>query len=47
MCDEYFTLFTDLLERKNEILKIRDMKFNNSKISRKIYNFKKDLLGNF
>ena len=47
MCDEYFTLFTDLLERKNEILKIRDMKFNNSKISRKIYNFKKDLLGKF
>ena len=47
MCDEYFTLFRDLLERKNQVLDSRDMNFNNSKISKKIYNFKKDILSNF
>ena len=47
MCDEYFTLFRDLLERKNQVLDIRDMNFNNSKISKKIYSFKKDILSNF
>ena len=47
MCEEYFTLFSDLLARKNEVLNIRDMHFNNSKISKKIYNFKKEILRNF
>ena len=47
MCEEYFTLFSDLLARKNEVLNIRDMHFNNSKISKKIYNFKKEVLRNF
>ena len=41
MCEEYYSLFTDLLNRKNQVLNERDRSFNNSKLSKKVYNFKK------